>query len=216
MRRRTGSLALLPRSASRVRATLNGPAGAMAESKTSRLRVLKRQREAWPSRATRAGRDGARARGDRTRDLPQGSGCGDGARADRCRARAALGAALDLIGEIVREAACSVIALLSAKDPACARSSTRRDGRRKPPPASPAPGRAAGRPPGGICRNERVIRPPPARIPATVHERVGPSAEAVEALKFLSDCHIGPECRSARPSSPTLLRQLGATLCMPP
>jgi len=40
MRRRTGSLALLPRSASRVRATLNGPAGAMAESKTSRLRVL--------------------------------------------------------------------------------------------------------------------------------------------------------------------------------
>jgi hypothetical protein len=40
-----------------------------------------------------------------------------------------------------------------------------------------------GRPAGGICRNERVIRPPAARIPATVAERVGPSAEAVEALK---------------------------------
>jgi hypothetical protein len=43
------------------------------------------------------------------------------------------------------------------------------------------------------------------KFPAILIERVGPSAEAVEAFEiFLSDCHTWPECTGrARPSSPS-------------
>ena len=80
-----------------------------------------RERKAGAPGAARTRRGGARARGDRPRDLGQGCRRGDGAGAPRRRpgrARAQSDHALDLISEIVREASCPVIALLSAKDPA--------------------------------------------------------------------------------------------------
>ena len=78
-----------------------------------------RQRTARPAGVARARRGGARPRGDCARDRRRGSRRRQPARERPDVALVGLGLssqhALDLIGEIVRESACPVIALLSAR-----------------------------------------------------------------------------------------------------